>query len=76
MFSDKQATSIPDDVFNAIGSNPVTTVNFSKNHLTEIPERYQFNFSTVKWFKCESCKEIYQFHLYLQILTDVGVLET
>lgn len=39
-FSDKQVAVIPDEVFNAVGSNPVTTVNFSKNHLTEIPPRY------------------------------------
>uniref|UniRef100_A0ACB8F3X8 Leucine-rich repeat-containing protein 40 n=1 Tax=Sphaerodactylus townsendi TaxID=933632 RepID=A0ACB8F3X8_9SAUR len=38
-YSEKQAAVIPDDVFSAVGSNPVTTVNFSKNHLTEIPER-------------------------------------
>nr|XP_056700265.1 leucine-rich repeat-containing protein 40 isoform X2 [Euleptes europaea] len=38
-YSEKQATVIPDDVFNAVGSNPVTTVNFSKNLLTKIPER-------------------------------------
>ncbi|KAJ6662635.1 hypothetical protein lerEdw1_011772 [Lerista edwardsae] len=36
---DKQVAVIPDEVFNAVGSNPVTTVNFSKNHLTEIPPR-------------------------------------
>ncbi|XP_077189471.1 leucine-rich repeat-containing protein 40 isoform X2 [Paroedura picta] len=38
-YSEKQATVIPEDVFNAVGHNPVTTVNFSRNHLTEIPER-------------------------------------
>ncbi|KAL8178486.1 UNVERIFIED_CONTAM: hypothetical protein K2H54_048867 [Gekko kuhli] len=38
-YSEKQATVIPEDVFNTVGSNPVTTVNFSRNHLTEIPER-------------------------------------
>ncbi|XP_066481083.1 leucine-rich repeat-containing protein 40 isoform X1 [Tiliqua scincoides] len=38
-YSEKQAAVIPDEVFNAVGNNPVTTVNFSKNHLTEIPPR-------------------------------------
>ncbi|KAH0618507.1 hypothetical protein JD844_017783 [Phrynosoma platyrhinos] len=38
-YSEKQAAVIPDEVLNAIGNNPVTTVNFSKNHLTEIPAR-------------------------------------
>ncbi|XP_003225888.3 leucine-rich repeat-containing protein 40 [Anolis carolinensis] len=38
-YSEKQATVIPDEVLNAVGNNPVTTVNFSKNHLTEIPAR-------------------------------------
>ncbi|XP_053104552.1 leucine-rich repeat-containing protein 40 isoform X2 [Hemicordylus capensis] len=38
-YSEKQVAVIPDEVFNAIGNNPVTTVNFSKNHLSEIPVR-------------------------------------
>lgn len=38
--SEKQAAVIPDDVFNVVGSNPVTSVNFSKNQLTAIPPRY------------------------------------
>ncbi|XP_019383952.1 PREDICTED: leucine-rich repeat-containing protein 40 isoform X2 [Gavialis gangeticus] len=38
-YSEKQAILIPDEVFNAVGSNPVTTVNFSKNQLSEIPAR-------------------------------------
>ncbi|XP_054837105.1 leucine-rich repeat-containing protein 40 isoform X1 [Eublepharis macularius] len=38
-YNEKQATIIPDDVFNAVGNNPVTTVDFSKNRLTEIPGR-------------------------------------
>lgn len=41
LFSEKQAALIPDEVFNAVGSNPVTTVNLSKNQLSEIPARYQ-----------------------------------
>ncbi|KAI1236927.1 Leucine-rich repeat-containing protein 40, partial [Lamprotornis superbus] len=38
-YSDKQAAEIPEAVFDAVGSNPVTTVNFSKNQLREIPPR-------------------------------------
>uniref|UniRef100_G1NHK9 Leucine rich repeat containing 40 n=1 Tax=Meleagris gallopavo TaxID=9103 RepID=G1NHK9_MELGA len=38
-FSEKQAAVIPDDMFNAVRSNPVTSVNFSKNQLTAIPPR-------------------------------------
>ncbi|XP_072275565.1 leucine-rich repeat-containing protein 40 [Pyxicephalus adspersus] len=38
-YCDKQATAVPDAVFNATGSCSVTTVNFSKNQLTEIPPR-------------------------------------
>ncbi|XP_051021850.1 leucine-rich repeat-containing protein 40 [Acomys russatus] len=38
-YSDKQATLIPDDIFDATRSTIITTVNFSKNHLCEIPKR-------------------------------------
>uniref|UniRef100_U3JET0 Leucine rich repeat containing 40 n=1 Tax=Ficedula albicollis TaxID=59894 RepID=U3JET0_FICAL len=38
-YSDKQAAEIPGAVFDAVGSNPVATVNFSKNQLREIPPR-------------------------------------
>ncbi|XP_055470255.1 leucine-rich repeat-containing protein 40 isoform X2 [Psammomys obesus] len=38
-YSDKQATLIPDDIFDATKSNIITSVNFSKNHLCEIPKR-------------------------------------
>uniref|UniRef100_A0A8C3TQP9 Leucine rich repeat containing 40 n=1 Tax=Catharus ustulatus TaxID=91951 RepID=A0A8C3TQP9_CATUS len=38
-YSDKQAAEIPEAVFDAVGSNPVATVNFSKNQLREIPPR-------------------------------------
>lgn len=38
-YSDKQAPAIPDAVFNAIGSSVITSVNFSKNQLTEVPLR-------------------------------------
>ncbi|XP_062437325.1 leucine-rich repeat-containing protein 40 isoform X2 [Rhea pennata] len=41
-YSEKQAAVIPDEVFNAVRSNPVTTVNFSKNQLNEIPARNNF----------------------------------
>nr|XP_020035842.1 leucine-rich repeat-containing protein 40 isoform X1 [Castor canadensis] len=37
--SDKQTTLIPDEVFDAVKSNIITSVNFSKNHLCEIPKR-------------------------------------
>ncbi|XP_075413405.1 leucine-rich repeat-containing protein 40 [Tenrec ecaudatus] len=38
-YSDKQATLIPDEVFDAVKSNIITSVNFSKNQLREIPKR-------------------------------------
>lgn len=38
-YSDKQAPAIPDAVFDAVGSSPITSVNFSKNQLTEVPSR-------------------------------------
>ncbi|XP_057649696.1 leucine-rich repeat-containing protein 40 isoform X1 [Chionomys nivalis] len=38
-YSDKQATLIPDDIFDATRSNIITSVNFSKNQLCEIPKR-------------------------------------
>ncbi|XP_007480461.1 leucine-rich repeat-containing protein 40 isoform X3 [Monodelphis domestica] len=38
-YSDKKATLIPDEVFDAIGSNTITSINFTKNHLNEIPQR-------------------------------------
>ncbi|XP_009082952.1 PREDICTED: leucine-rich repeat-containing protein 40, partial [Acanthisitta chloris] len=38
-YSEKQAATIPADMFDAVGSNPVATVNFSKNQLSEVPSR-------------------------------------
>lgn len=40
LFSEKQAAVIPDEMFNAVRSSPVTTINFSKNQLSEVPPRY------------------------------------
>ncbi|KAM7106964.1 leucine-rich repeat-containing protein 40 isoform 2-T2 [Ciconia maguari] len=41
-YSEKQAAVIPDEMFNAVRSNPVATVNFSKNQLNEVPPRNNF----------------------------------
>ncbi|XP_053511518.1 leucine-rich repeat-containing protein 40 isoform X4 [Artibeus jamaicensis] len=38
-YSDKQTTLIPDEVFDAVKSNIITSINFSKNQLSEIPKR-------------------------------------
>ncbi|KAJ8408474.1 hypothetical protein AAFF_G00258880 [Aldrovandia affinis] len=38
-YSEKQEASIPDEVFDAVDSSPVTSVNFSKNLLTALPTR-------------------------------------
>ncbi|XP_029330888.1 leucine-rich repeat-containing protein 40 isoform X2 [Mus caroli] len=38
-YSDKQATLIPDDLFDATKTTLVTSINFSKNQLCEIPQR-------------------------------------
>ncbi|NXN64005.1 LRC40 protein, partial [Himantopus himantopus] len=38
-YSEKQAAVIPDEMFDAVRSNPVATVNFSKNQLNGVPPR-------------------------------------
>lgn len=40
VFSEKQALTIPEELFDAAAHQGVTTVNFSKNQLTSIPSRY------------------------------------
>uniref|UniRef100_A0A4W3GFB8 Leucine rich repeat containing 40 n=1 Tax=Callorhinchus milii TaxID=7868 RepID=A0A4W3GFB8_CALMI len=39
-YSDRKATAVPPDVFDAVGEIAITTANFSKNLLTEVPSRY------------------------------------
>ncbi|KAM9358337.1 leucine-rich repeat-containing protein 40 [Symphorus nematophorus] len=39
VYSEKQASSVPDELFDAAADQAVTTVNFSKNQLTCIPSR-------------------------------------
>nr|ACI34266.1 Leucine-rich repeat-containing protein 40 [Salmo salar] len=39
-YSEKQMACVPDDVFDAVGSEPVASVNFSKNQLAAVPPRY------------------------------------
>nr|XP_034356491.1 leucine-rich repeat-containing protein 40 isoform X2 [Arvicanthis niloticus] len=41
-YSDKQATLIPDDIFDATKNTVITSINFSKNQLCEIPQRNNF----------------------------------
>ncbi|NXG73202.1 LRC40 protein, partial [Baryphthengus martii] len=38
-YSEKQAAVIPEELFDAVRSHPVATLNFSKNQLKEIPPR-------------------------------------
>ncbi|KAM9379426.1 leucine-rich repeat-containing protein 40 [Phaethornis superciliosus] len=38
-YSEKQAAVIPDEMFDAVRSHPVTTLNFSKNQLNQVPPR-------------------------------------
>ncbi|KFW79344.1 Leucine-rich repeat-containing protein 40, partial [Manacus vitellinus] len=38
-YSEKQAAEIPEEMFDAVATNPVATVNFSKNQLKEVPPR-------------------------------------
>nr|XP_029488557.1 leucine-rich repeat-containing protein 40 isoform X2 [Oncorhynchus nerka] len=38
-YSEKQMACVPDDVFDAVGSEPVASVNFSKNQLAAVPPR-------------------------------------
>ncbi|ELR54685.1 Leucine-rich repeat-containing protein 40 [Bos mutus] len=40
-YSDKQTALIPDEVFDAVKSNIITSINFSKNQLCEIPKRFK-----------------------------------
>ena len=40
VFSEKQASDVPDALFDAAAHKGVTTVNLSKNQLTSIPNRY------------------------------------
>lgn len=40
MFSEKQTSAIPDEVFDAAVGQGVTAVDFSKNLLTSVPSRY------------------------------------
>ncbi|XP_034567566.1 leucine-rich repeat-containing protein 40 [Notolabrus celidotus] len=39
LYSEKQASDIPDELFDGAADQGVTTVNFSKNQLTSIPSR-------------------------------------
>ncbi|XP_020502577.1 leucine-rich repeat-containing protein 40 [Labrus bergylta] len=39
VFSEKQASDIPGEIFDAAADQGVTTVNFSKNQLTSVPSR-------------------------------------
>nr|XP_046246759.1 leucine-rich repeat-containing protein 40 isoform X2 [Scatophagus argus] len=39
VYSEKQSSSVPDELFDAAANQSVTTVNFSKNQLTSIPSR-------------------------------------
>ncbi|XP_051481609.1 leucine-rich repeat-containing protein 40 isoform X2 [Apus apus] len=41
-YSEKQAAVVPDEMFQAVRSHPVTTVNFSKNQLSQVPPRNNF----------------------------------
>lgn len=38
--SDKQAGSIPEELFDGAAGQSIATVNFSKNQLTSVPPRY------------------------------------
>lgn len=38
--SDKQAGSIPEELFDGAADQSIATVNFSKNQLTSVPPRY------------------------------------
>ncbi|KAG9350882.1 hypothetical protein JZ751_024771 [Albula glossodonta] len=38
-YSEKQEASIPDEAFDAVDGSPVTSANFSRNQLTELPPR-------------------------------------
>ncbi|XP_041647610.1 leucine-rich repeat-containing protein 40 [Cheilinus undulatus] len=47
VYSEKQASDIPNELFDAAADQGVTTVNFSKNQLTEVPRRLMEFQSTV-----------------------------
>ncbi|XP_076789555.1 leucine-rich repeat-containing protein 40 isoform X2 [Arvicanthis niloticus] len=64
-YSDKQATLIPDDIFDATKNTVITSINFSKNQLCEIPQRIvelketvldvNFSFNKLSFISHELC---------------------
>ncbi|XP_023696226.2 leucine-rich repeat-containing protein 40 [Paramormyrops kingsleyae] len=38
-YSEKQEASVPDEVFDAVGKDPISSVNFSRNQLCSLPAR-------------------------------------
>uniref|UniRef100_A0A8C9L6H7 Leucine-rich repeat-containing protein 40 n=1 Tax=Pavo cristatus TaxID=9049 RepID=A0A8C9L6H7_PAVCR len=82
-YSEKQAAVIPDDVFDAVRSNPVTSVNFSKNQLPAVPPRIvelkdsvcdvNFGFNKISSVSLELCTLHKLTHLDIRFVMSVGL---
>ncbi|OXB66606.1 hypothetical protein ASZ78_013865 [Callipepla squamata] len=82
-YSEKQVAVIPDDVFNAVRSTPVTSVNFSKNQLTAIPPRItelkdsvcdvSLGFNKISSVSLELCTLHKLTHLDIRFVMSVGL---
>ncbi|CAB1331937.1 unnamed protein product [Coregonus sp. 'balchen'] len=87
-YSDKQALCVPDDVFNAMGSEPVASVNFRKNQPAAVPPRYSayinegLDFNKLTSLPLEFCmlQQLanigLRFKLFPEVLYQVPTLET
>ncbi|XP_013369852.1 PREDICTED: leucine-rich repeat-containing protein 40 isoform X2 [Chinchilla lanigera] len=80
-YSDKQAALIPDEVFDAVKGNVVTSVNFSKNQLQEIPKRNNFLHSLPEEMKSLIRLQTInlsfnRFKVLPEVLYDIPALET
>uniref|UniRef100_A0A8C8HHQ4 Disease resistance R13L4/SHOC-2-like LRR domain-containing protein n=1 Tax=Oncorhynchus tshawytscha TaxID=74940 RepID=A0A8C8HHQ4_ONCTS len=84
-YSEKQMACVPDDVFDAVGSEPVASVNFSKNQLAAVPPRVvelkdsvsdiNLGFNKLTSLPLEFCM-LQQFKLFPEVLYRVPSLET
>ncbi|KFZ52559.1 Leucine-rich repeat-containing protein 40, partial [Podiceps cristatus] len=82
-YSEKQAAVIPDEMFNAVRSNPVATVNFSKNQLNEVPPRIvelkdsvcdvNLGFNKISSVSVELCMLHKLTHLDIRFVTSAGL---
>ncbi|NXX58731.1 LRC40 protein, partial [Scopus umbretta] len=82
-YSEKQAAVIPDEMFDAVRSNPVATVNFSRNLLNAVPPRIvelkdsvcdvNLGFNKISSISLELCMLHKLTHLDIRFVTCVGL---